>query len=276
MVHGWTTITVSLAKWLNIFNELYFMDHRIWKRRHQLDRMTLGSLTLAFFHYHAVWAYLLLAVGSGVLSWRFPSALMASFSAVAVAGFIYPLVWYALHRWVLHSRWMFKLPLTARVWKRIHYDHHMDPHHLEVLFGALYTTLPVIALATIPIGWAMGGFGAATAAFAAGLLITCVYEFVHCVEHLPYKPRNRFLARMKALHLAHHFHDEAGNYGITSFGWDCLFGTLYERKDRPLKSPTVFNLGYDDAATRRYPWVGALSSDLGPTGGITRRRDRDV
>jgi len=252
------------------------MDHRIWKRHHQLDRMTLSSLTLAFFQHHAVWAYLLLAAGSGMLALRFPSSPTASFGAVAAAGFIYPLVWYALHRWVLHSRWMFKSPMTARVWKRIHFDHHMDPHHLEVLFGALYTTLPVVALATIPLGWAMGGFGAAAAAFAAGLLITCAYEFIHCVEHLPYKPRNPLLARMKALHLAHHFHDEAGNYGITNFTWDRLFGTLYERKDRPHKSPTVFNLGYNDAAAKRYPWVGALSPDLASTPGAKRRNDGDV
>lgn len=252
------------------------MDHRIWKRRHQLDRMTLGSLTLAFFQYPAVWAYLLLAVGSGMLSWRFPSPLVATLSAVAISGFVYPLVWYSLHRWVLHSHWMFKSPLTARVWKRIHYDHHMDPHHLEVLFGALYTTLPVIALATIPLGWAIDGLGAATTAFAAGLLLTCGYEFVHCVEHLPYKPRNRLLARMKALHLSHHFHDETGNFGITNFGWDRLFGTLYERKERPHKSATVFNLGYDEAAAVRYPWVRALSSELAPTREINVQRGRDA
>lgn len=250
------------------------MDDRIWTRRHQLDRMTLADLTVAFFQYHAVRAYLLLAVSTIVLSWLYPSSVVATICAVAVAALIYPLVWYALHRWVLHSRWMFKSPLTARVWKRIHYDHHMDPHHLEVLFGALHTTLPTIALATVPLGWAIGGFGAAMAAFGAGLLITCAYEFVHCVEHLPYKPRNRFLARMKALHLAHHFHDENGNYGITNFGWDRLFGTLYARQDRPRKSPTVFNLGYDEAAARRFPWVKNLSPDFVPARVAVQRGGR--
>jgi len=236
------------------------MEQRIWKRRHQLDRMTLRGLTVAFFQYPAVWAYLLLAFGSGALAWMRPSSFFQNAAAVIVAGVIYPLVWYVLHRWVLHSRWMFKSPLTAGVWKRIHYDHHIDPNHLEVLFGALYTTLPTTAAATIPIGWLIGGFGAAMAAFAAGLLITCLYEFVHCVEHLPYKPRNALLAQMKARHLAHHFHDENGNYGITNFAWDRLFGTLYERRDRPKKSLTVFNLGYDDAAARRWPWVARKSA----------------
>lgn len=252
------------------------MYERIWKRRHQLDRMTLSSLTVAFFQYHAVWTYLLLAAGSAALSGFWPSTLLQAGTAVLVAALIYPLIWYVLHRWVLHGRWMFKSPLTAQTWKRIHYDHHMDPNHLEVLFGALYTTLPTIALATVPIGWLIGGFGAAMAALAAGLLITCLYEFVHCVEHLPYKPKNRLLAVMKARHLAHHFHDENGNYGITNFTWDRLFGTLYERQDRPRKSSTVFNLGYDDTAARRYPWVEQLSPDLAPARAVTRRRRRDV
>ncbi len=245
------------------------MQQPIWKRRHHLDRMTLSGLTAAFFQYHAVSAYLLLAAAAAALACYRPASWVETLAAIAAAAFVYPLVWYALHRWVLHSRWMFKSPLTARVWKRIHYDHHMDPHHLEVLFGALYTTLPTIALATVPLGWGIGGFGAAMAALATGLIVTCIYEFVHCVEHLPYKPRNPLLARMKALHLAHHFHDETGNFGITNFVWDRLFGTLYERRDRPAKSPTVFNLGYDEAAASRYPWVGHLSD--GPPPPSTRR-----
>jgi hypothetical protein len=40
---------------------------------------------------------------------------------------------------------MFKVPMLAATWKRIHYDHHQDPNRLEILFGALHTTLPTIA-----------------------------------------------------------------------------------------------------------------------------------
>ena len=66
-----------------------------------------------------------------------------------------------LHRWVLHATWLYKSPLTAKVWKRIHYDHHQNPHDLSVLFGALYTTLPAILLITLPLGWLVGGVPAA-------------------------------------------------------------------------------------------------------------------
>lgn len=239
------------------------MHFRRWDRSHQLDRMKLSELTVAFFQYPAVWGYIGLCLASAALSIRWSTSDWSLAAAAFAALLIYPVVWYCLHRWVLHSRWMYKSRLMAGIWKRIHYDHHMDPNHLAVLFGALHTTLPTIALATAPVGWAIGGKGAAAAAFSAGLFATCVYEFIHCVEHLPYKPKNPALARMKALHLSHHFHDETGNFGITNFGCDRLLGTLYDRRARPEKSPTVFNLGYDDEAAARHPWVEQLSNAEG-------------
>jgi len=170
---------------------------------------------------------------------------------------------------------MFKSPLTAKVWKRIHYDHHQDPNHLEILFGALYTTLPTIALVTIPVGYLIGGIGGAAVAFAAGLLMTCFYEFCHCIQHLSYKPKNKWLADMKARHMAHHFHDETGNFGITSFMWDKLFGTLYDRPERPAKSETVFNLGYTPEVAKVYPWVAKHSGGVVTTGHPRRRGEDD-
>jgi len=233
--------------------------------------MTLRQLTVAFFQHRAVWCYLGLGVlCAGEAAW-YPTPIIRIFAAIAAASLIYPLAWYGLHRWVLHGRWMFKTPLTAGVWKRIHYDHQVDPNHLEVLLGALYTTLPTVALTTAPIGWLIGGSAGAATAFATGLFITCAYEYVHCIEHLPYKPRNRALAYMKARHLEHHFHDENGNYGITNFAWDRLFGTLYTRNERPRKSPTVFNLGYGKDVAQRYPWVAELSGGSVPDRPMRRR-----
>jgi sterol desaturase/sphingolipid hydroxylase (fatty acid hydroxylase superfamily) len=243
-----------------------------WRREHHLDKMTLRELVVAYFQYPAIIAYLALSVAAiGLFAWR-PASLLPTLAAILVASLVYPLFWYLLHRWVLHSRWMFKVPLLASTWKRIHYDHHQDPNHLEVLFGALHTTLPTIAIGVIPLGWAIGGFGGAMAALATGLLTTCVYEFVHCIQHLAYKPKAKLLIEMKKRHMAHHFHDENGNYGITTFFWDKLFGTYYDRPERPEKSPTVFNLGYTPEAAERWPWVARMSG--GVATGHPRRRDR--
>jgi len=248
-----------------------------WKREHHLDKMTLRELIVAYAQYPAIIGYMLLSAAAiGLYIWK-PAPLVPTLAAVAIATLIYPLVWYALHRWVLHSRWMFKVAPLAGTWKRIHYDHHQDPNHLEVLFGALHTTVPTIAIATIPIGYALGSFwdaglGGACAAFATGLLTTCFYEFCHCIQHLSYKPKNKWLVEMKKRHMEHHFHDEDGNYGITTFAWDKLFRTYYHRSERPTKSPTVFNLGYTPEAAKRWPKVSELSG--GVATGHPRKRER--
>ncbi len=233
-----------------------------WRREHHLDKMSFRELVVAYFQYPAIIAYLVLAaVAIGVYAWR-PAPLAATLASIAAASLVYPLFWYLLHRYVLHGRWMFKVPLLASTWKRIHYDHHQDPNHLEVLFGALHTTLPTVAIGVFPLGYVIGGFGGGMIALATGLITTAIYEFVHCIQHLAYKPRNRLLQEMKKRHLAHHFHDEDGNYGITTFFWDKVFGTYYDRSERPEKSPTVFNLGYDEKAAERWPWVARLSGGV--------------
>lgn len=247
------------------------MTKGIWNRSHYLDRMTLKDLWIAYFQHGAIISYILLAIGAVGVWLARPASLLATLASAGLILLAYPLVWYALHRWVLHSNWMFKVPFLAATWKRIHYDHHQDPNHLEVLFGALYTTLPTIALVTIPVGWSIGGVGGAAAAFATGLITTCVYEFVHCIQHLAYKPRLKLIAEMKKRHMAHHFHDERGNYGITNYFWDRALGTFYERSQRPEKSATVFNLGYTPAVAERYPRVAELSG--GVATGHPRKRD---
>lgn len=243
----------------------------IWNRSHYLDRMTLRELWIAYFQYPAIIAYIALTLVSVAVWFAQPASAFQTVASAAAIVLAYPAVWYALHRWVLHSNWMFKVPFLASTWKRIHYDHHQDPNHLEVLFGALHTTLPTIAFIAGPVGYAIGGVGGAAAAFAAGLLTTCVYEFVHCIQHLAYKPKLKIIAEMKKRHMAHHFHDERGNFGITNYFWDKALGTFYDRPERPAKSPTVFNLGYTPEVARRYPWVARLSG--GVTTGHPRRRN---
>ncbi|HJQ57661.1 MAG TPA: sterol desaturase family protein [Vineibacter sp.] len=234
--------------------------------KYNLSRMTMRDLVVAYLTHYAVAAYFLLAAVCLVLAvaWM-PSWTALEVARVVLAGLaamvVYPAVWYVLHRWVLHSQLGYRSPLIARVWKRTHFDHHQDPHNLGVLFGALYTTLPTIALVTLPLGWVIGGPPGAAACVAGALLTTCFYEFCHSAQHLNYRPKRVWMQEIKRLHLLHHFHNETGNYGITNFVVDRLLRSGFETaRDRP-KSETVFNLGYDEAMASRYPWVAALSAD---------------
>ena len=203
-----------------------------------------------------------------------PVTASAAMLAAAIATVVvYPIVWYLLHRFVLHGQWLYKHPQTAGLWKRIHFDHHQDPNDLGVLFGALSTTLPTILVVTIPIGWLIGGPSAAAFAAVTGMVTTCFYEFCHCIQHLPFTPKTAYLRRIKRHHLAHHFHSEHGNFGITNFFWDRVFGTFYAEAKGVPRSETVFNLGYTGPVTARFPWVATLSGIV-PDGRPVPRRPR--
>jgi sterol desaturase/sphingolipid hydroxylase (fatty acid hydroxylase superfamily) len=246
----------------------------IWSRSHYLNKMTLRELVVAYFQYYTIRTFLALAVVCGGIALWQPTTLLRALASAGIVLFVYPIVWYGIHRYIMHSSWMMKSPLTARTWKRIHYDHHQDPNHLEILFGSLATELPALFVIALPAGFAIGGVGGAAVALMTGLLTTCFYEFCHCIQHLSYKPKNKWLVAMKARHMAHHFHDESGNFGITNFAWDRLFGTFYERIERPIRSATVFNLGYTEEVAAIYPWVANLSG--GVVSGHPRQRDRVV
>ena len=75
---------------------------------------------------------------------------------------------------------------------------------------------------------------------------------------------------MKRRHLAHHFHDETGNFGIAEFFWDRAFGTFYDEAEDRTRSATARNLGYTDETAKKYPWVKALT-DAEPANGRAMR-----
>ena len=230
-------------------------------RANDLGRMSLGELVVSYATYPSVLLYALLAFGAaagavmlGVL--QTPVRLVATVAATLV---IFPFYEYALHRFVLHNRALYKSPLTADVWKRIHYDHHQDPNRLDVLFGSPSNTLVGVLAPSLPLGFAIGGWSCALAAVALALVLFAFYEFCHCVQHLHFTPKSAWLRGIKKHHMAHHFYNETGNFGITSNIVDRLVGTLYEDGATRPKSPHVHDLGYDEAEAARYPWVAARS-----------------
>ncbi|MBE7728236.1 sterol desaturase family protein [Komagataeibacter sp. FXV3] len=224
-------------------------------RSFDLGKMNLSQLWIAYLTYPTILLYFALALVSyALMVYNFTSLAPVAISIASVI-LVYPLVWYCIHRFILHGRFLYRMKWSATLWKRIHFDHHQDPHLLDVLFGSPLNTIPTIAIVTIPIGYAIGNIAGAAAAFGAGLTITCIYEFFHCIQHLNYKPRMGWIQRMKQRHVLHHFHNENGNYGITSFVADRLFRSYYVDARGCPRSPTVFNLGYDVNEAKQYPWV---------------------
>lgn len=240
--------------------------YRRWRTdgsRFHLGRMTFGGLCRAYSSHPAVHLYLILALMTGLYAGLGGHAGWRLLVPVAATILAYPLAWYLIHRFILHSRWLYRSPITAGLWKRVHFDHHQDPHRMDVLFGSPLNTVPTMVVILLPLGWLLGrGASGAAAALCTGFLITCIYEFIHCVQHLNFKPRSRLLRRMKELHLIHHYHDETGNFGITSFTVDRVLGTYFGTARTRPRSPHVFNLGYDLEEAKRFPWVAELSGHM--------------
>lgn len=228
--------------------------------RYDLGSMTMSDLVRGYLTYPAIIFYAVLASASFAVAILQATTFSRPALAVVSVALLYPMVWYVLHRFVLHGSFLYKSSLTARLWKRIHFDHHQEPRDMKVLFGALYTTVPTMIAIACPVGWAIGGTSGLAAALGSAVLCTCYYEFCHCVQHLPHTPKSRLLRRIKWLHLAHHFHNETGNFGITNFVCDRLFGTYYQRTNDTPGSPSVFDLGYAGEEVERYPWVAAFST----------------
>lgn len=242
-----------------------FIGYKAWKEEeYLLNRMTFGDLTRAFVTYPAIQVYAVITVAALIFGIVTTSSFLRFAAAIGVGAALFPIAWYLIHRFILHGSWMYKTPYLARVWKRVHYDHHRFPNDLSVLFGGLHTTLPTILLVAGPVGWLIGGAAGGAGAIAGTLIMTSYTEFMHAGQHLAFEPKSKFWKIIKERHLAHHFHNEHGNFGITEFFWDRSFGTFYADKTAAPRTKTARNLGYTDEMAEKFPWVREITDAEAP------------
>lgn len=154
----------------------------------------------------------------------FAPALLLS---VAVGALVFFVSEYTTHRFMLHatpSRNAFVLGLQHR----LHYDHHIEPARLDLLFLPLWFAIPVAAL-TFAMYLVVTRNVSTSAALLLGSLAGLLwYEWVHYVAHLPVNPRTPVGRWMKKYHLWHHFKNERMWFGVTNPSMD-FFGRTYAR-----------------------------------------------
>lgn len=181
------------------------------------------------------------AVLMGLTAWAVIATLTwysPVFFGVGLIGFMFSE--YLTHRFFFHLKAP-KNPLFLRFLKRLHYDHHTDPHDLKLLFLPVWYSLPNLGAFAL-LFYLIAGSLEFTLAFAAGLVaMLLVYEWKHYVAHRPIQPKTRFWKWNKRMHLLHHFKNENYWYGVSTPLVDAIFGTLKEEKDVPT-SATAKNL----------------------------------
>jgi sterol desaturase/sphingolipid hydroxylase (fatty acid hydroxylase superfamily) len=183
------------------------------------------------------------------LSWSIVLVLVITFVVLA-------LVEYLVHRFLFHSTLFYRHRLTARLWRHLHYSHHMDPTDPRQLVGPPQGAIPLVLAVTVPLGWGLAGPAGAAAAVATGLWLLVLYEYAHGFVHQVAEPASAYGRMLRRHHMLHHFHNETGNFGVTSPVFDILLGTRYESAKQVARCATARNLGYTAAERARYPWAG--------------------
>jgi cell division protein FtsW (lipid II flippase) len=161
----------------------------------------------------------------------------ASWIALATGAAVFFVSEYTTHRFMLHAPPQ-KNAFVLRLQHRLHYDHHVEPARLDLLFLPLWFALPVAAL-TLAIYLALTRDAAASAALLLGSVLGLLwYEWVHYVAHIPFVPKTRFGRWIKKYHLRHHFKSERMWFGVTNPSMDFL-GRTYARVDEVERSGTT-------------------------------------
>ena len=130
------------------------------------------------------------------------------------------LVEYVVHRWVYHR---------VAFFEKFHDAHHMNPRAMigAPSFVSVVLILAVFFVPLLPVGLV------AASGFASGALLGYTgYMLVHHLSHHGEPRPGTFLYQARLRHMAHHYHDTPGNYGVTTSFWDWVFSTNLERRRR--------------------------------------------
>ena len=144
--------------------------------------------------------------------------------------FVWTLAEYTLHRFVFH--FPPKTPRMERITFLFHGVHHAQPQCKTRLVMPPVVALPFAAL-FYGLFWLIIGRGLGspewvhplTAGFLTGYLI---YDLTHYATH-HWPMRSGYLRYLKRYHMAHHFKNPDGLYGVSSPAWDYVFGTTADK-----------------------------------------------
>ncbi len=189
----------------------------------------------AFFR-HGSNAVLALAVAASIVVFALG---IVPFSIVGalIGAAVFFVSEYTTHRFMFHAQPSTMLWLLT-LQHRLHYDHHIDPPKLDLLFLPLWFVIPT-ALAYYGVFLAITRNPALALSLTFGSICALLYyEWVHYVAHISFNPITPFGRYVKKYHLWHHFKNEHFWYGVTNPSMDFV-GATYRNVDTVERSTTV-------------------------------------
>jgi 4-hydroxysphinganine ceramide fatty acyl 2-hydroxylase len=131
-----------------------------------------------------------LLVGAAIEAVAFlPGWIAFSPVLVLLGALMFYLSEYGMHRFAFHAPPL-SWPVARKLQHRLHYDHHVEPNRLDLLFLPIWFLVPNLAVATGLFALIFGAEASLSALFGMMLAILH-YEWVHYVAHIPYQPRSR-------------------------------------------------------------------------------------
>lgn len=158
---------------------------------------------------------------------------------IVAGALLFYLSEYFWHRFAFHAP-PASAPWIHRCQRRLHYDHHVTPDRLDLLFLPIWFLAPNLIVTSAFLALIAGP--ARVPSLLLGIVIAILhYEWVHYVAHIPYQPRTRFARWMKTYHLRHHFISEKLWFGVSNPTLDAIAGTWRSPREVE-KSATVRKL----------------------------------
>lgn len=204
-----------------------------------MKKPTSRELALEFFR-HGSNAFLIVFLVSLLVSLLRRGAGPESVGWTVLGLGIFFLTEYAAHRFQLHAP-PAASEFTKKLQHRLHYDHHIEPNRLDLLFIPVWYLVPSIVLYAAVYFKLTGDWTTVQALLFGNLLGLFYYEYVHFIAHVPVTPKTAWGRYMKKYHLWHHYKNENFWYGVTNPIFDYLFGT-YRDQNRAEKSGTTRSL----------------------------------
>ena len=157
--------------------------------------------------------------------------------AIALGALCFFASEYTTHRFLFHAA-PSKVPFVLRLQHRLHYDHHVEPGRLDLLFLPLWFVMPASAAFAAIYALATRDATLVFSLVTGSLCGLLYYEWVHYVAHVPFRPLTPYGRWIKKYHLWHHFKSERHWFGVTNPLVDVAGRTYLRVEDAP-KSPTV-------------------------------------